>query len=71
MSGLQMKYFVLKPHGNDIYAEASRIAMQAYARRIEEIDGTFACQLIEWANREWAVSDEGKRCGNILGGTDL
>lgn len=31
MDGLMMKYFVLKPRGNDAYAAASRAAMHAYA----------------------------------------
>jgi hypothetical protein len=31
-----MKYFVLKPRGDNIYAQASRRAMLEYARIIEE-----------------------------------
>jgi hypothetical protein len=31
MNGLLMKYFVLKPAGDDRYAAASRKAMRAYA----------------------------------------
>ena len=31
MTGLEMKYFVLKPRGNDRYAAASRAAMRRYA----------------------------------------
>ena len=33
-SGLRMKYFVLKPRGNDLYAKASRKAMYSYADEI-------------------------------------
>ena len=36
MSGLFMKYFVLKPAGNDAYAAASRAAMFRYALFIRE-----------------------------------
>ena len=35
MTGLKMKYFVLKPSGGDKYAEASRKAMRAYANHIQ------------------------------------
>jgi hypothetical protein len=32
--GLLMKYFVLKPDGTDVYAQASRAAMKEYAKWI-------------------------------------
>jgi hypothetical protein len=32
--GLYMKYFVLKPKGDDLCAEASRVAMSAYANHL-------------------------------------
>jgi len=35
MSGLEMRYFILKPKGIDEYARASREAMWAYANAIE------------------------------------
>lgn len=55
MSGLKMKYFVLKPRGHlpdDPYAKASRMALRAYARTIEEVDEDLAKDLYEWAHDE-------------------
>lgn len=51
--GLLMKYFVLKPRGNDEYARASRAAMLAYAKEIEATDQQLSRQLEDW------VSDAG------------
>lgn len=48
MSGLQMKYFVLKPTGEDAYARASRMAMIAYARSIKEENKELYQELIDW-----------------------
>jgi len=50
MSGLEMKYFVLKPDGFDEYNYASRQAMQAYADAIEETNIGLADDLRAWAN---------------------
>ena len=50
--GLIMKYFVLKPKGNHIYAEASRKAMRAYAAHIIKENETFANELRVWADSE-------------------
>lgn len=52
MSGLQMKYFVLKPAGSSPYARASRAAMRAYARQIEPMNKELASDLMEWAYKE-------------------
>lgn len=52
MDGLLMKYFVLKPHGDDRYALASRVAMRAYARIIAQENPALAADLHEWAGRE-------------------
>lgn len=52
MPGLQMKYFVLKPKGNDPYAAASRAAMHQYAKFIEPENPELAKEL-----RDWAVSE--------------
>lgn len=49
---LKMKYFVLNPKGNDIYAVASRAAMYEYADVIKNIDPELSISLSEWANRE-------------------
>ena len=45
---LRMKYFVLKPGGDDEYAAASRAAMLRYAQFIEQENGDFAVDLREW-----------------------
>ena len=52
MSGLEMKYFVLKPRGTDAYAYASRKAMRAYAEAIHRENSELAKDLMEWADRE-------------------
>ncbi len=54
MEGLLMKYFVLKPAGNDRYAAASRRAMNAYASFIREENPVLSDQLRDWAAREGA-----------------
>jgi hypothetical protein len=59
MTGLEMKYFVLKPAGDDEYARASRIAMRAYAKHISIFNTELAANLIEWADKEhaeWAAT---------------
>ena len=49
---IEMKYFVLKPRGDDAYAAASREAMCAYAEVIEECNPSLAVDLRQWARRE-------------------
>jgi hypothetical protein len=43
-----MKYFVLKPKGEDIYAKASRAAMLEYARVINRDNPELAEDLEDW-----------------------
>ena len=52
MSGLEMKYFVLKLKGDNIYAEASRLAMRKYAVTIMDEDKEFALVITEWVKKE-------------------
>ena len=55
MSNLNLKYFVLKPRSkasNDLHAFASRVAMEAYARVIQETDEKMARILINWIDHE-------------------
>lgn len=52
MKGLELKYFVLKPKGNDEDAEASRYAIKAYAKKIKKHNPELAKEMIDWANRE-------------------
>lgn len=52
MTGLIMKYFVLKPAGNDTYAKASRAAMRTYARMILPENPELALELQDWADKE-------------------
>tara|TARA_R100001086_G_scaffold225895_2_gene144355 strand:- start:583 stop:774 length:192 start_codon:yes stop_codon:yes gene_type:complete len=58
--GLQMKYFVLKPKGDDVFARASRIAMLQYAREIEMENATFAEDIRAWVKNE-AMNAEAQR----------
>jgi len=44
-SGLFLKYFVLKPGGDNVYAEASRKAMLEYAKHIDSTDKKFSNDL--------------------------
>jgi len=59
-SGLKMKYFVLKPEGNDEYARASRVAMRAYATSIKMIDPELTKNLRDWADKETGGLNETK-----------
>lgn len=52
MNGLAMKYFVLKPKGDDKYAEASRKAMRAYATHIQQENPELCDELRAWADSE-------------------
>jgi len=52
MEGLQMKYFVLKPKGNDRYAQAARKAMRAYALHIQNENIDLANQMRDWVKKE-------------------
>jgi hypothetical protein len=61
MSGIMMKYFVLKPAGDDAYASASRAAMRAYAKHIKDINPDLCRDLTEWADHEHAES-----CARVL-----
>lgn len=53
MTGLEMKYFVLKPGGNTAYHEASRHAMRVYANHIRKENLQLANEVQEWAEKEW------------------
>jgi hypothetical protein len=60
MSGLLLKYFVLKPASKmkeDIYAYAARDAMEAYARRVEFANPELAEDLLEWVEKEDSVEE--------------
>ncbi len=65
MPGLQMKYFVLRPHSkskNDPYARASRNAMQTYAESIQDENPDLYNDLKNWIVNE--VADEVLRFGD-------
>lgn len=53
MSKLKTKYFVLKPEGDDIYAKASRKAMETYAKAIKEGDPEFSEEILEWIGKDF------------------
>ena len=52
--GLLMKYFVLKPKGDHLYALAARQAMLCYATYVEAVNPALALHLREWVYREAA-----------------
>jgi hypothetical protein len=52
MSGLLMKYFVLKPKGDDAYAVASREAMRTYAECIQRENPELSSDIALWVARE-------------------
>jgi hypothetical protein len=62
--GLMMKYFVLKPKGDDVFAKASRRAMRAYADTIHNENPTFANELRAWADNEQIAHHE--RTGTLV-----
>ena len=68
MAGLQMKYFVLKPGGNDKYAAASRAAMRRYARLIEPENPELAQELVAWADAEFANAVDKPDCDESANG---
>ena len=49
MNGVQMKYFVLKPAGDSPYSKASRAALKAYAKAIEDENIQLSHDLQMWA----------------------
>lgn len=53
MTGLEMRYFILKPLGNTAYHKASRAAMRKYANMIREENPKMAEDLDTWHEREW------------------
>ena len=50
--GIEMKYFVLKPAGDNPYSSASRKAMRAYASQIQEENEDLCSELRAWADSE-------------------
>jgi hypothetical protein len=58
VDGLLMKYFVLKPNGDDAYADASRNAMSAYAASIRSTNLSLADDLLKWVIREQRNTDQ-------------
>lgn len=52
MAALQMKYFVLKPGGDSVYARASRTAMRVFAAEIEQDNLPLAAAIKEWVYEE-------------------
>jgi len=52
---MKLKYFILKPKSkdeNDVYAEASRDALEAFAWTIRDKNPKLARELLSWAARE-------------------
>ena len=59
---LEMKYFVLKPKGDNPYAAASRIAMKAYAEAIIDENALLYNDLEQWRLDEQHAVNEAKLC---------
>ena len=59
MSGLQLRYFILKPKGRSMYAQASREALKAYAEAIELENKELSEDLNAWVERETVDQDFG------------
>lgn len=55
---LEMKYFVLKPRGDDVFARASRAAMRVYADIVSDTDSHLAENL-----RNWVVTEQCNAAG--------
>ena len=64
MPGLGMKYFVLKPAGDDEYAQASRLAMDYYARCIKAVNQELADELRIWIGKEAIATASRNRVKN-------
>lgn len=55
--GLMMKYFVLKPKGTNVHAQASRKAMRVYANyMMAHGEERFGQELRDWADKEWSAA---------------
>jgi len=62
-SNLFTKYFVLKPWGTDVYAQASRAALDAYATAVESEDDSLAHNVRNLVSA--ARADAGKACTHL------
>lgn len=58
MSGLEMRYFVLKPSAAGIHGKACRAALRRYADLIATTEPEFAADLRAWADAEQAKTIE-------------
>lgn len=61
MTGLELRYFILKPKGISAHAIASRRAMAAYAESILGENPQLAKELSEWVQRENADAEAIRR----------
>lgn len=52
MSGLELRYFVLKPSGNGLHGYASREALLLYAKIMEVEQPDFAEEIRSWVKEE-------------------
>jgi hypothetical protein len=49
---MELKYFVLKPRGKDVYAKSARLAMRVFAEGIKSVNSKLANELMEWCDEE-------------------
>lgn len=52
MSGLEMRYFILKPSAAGLHGAASRAVLRKYASMMAETEPEFASDLHAWADAE-------------------
>ena len=67
MDGLMLKYFVLKPKGDTVYAQASRMAMRAYAKHIRFDNPQLSSDLYNWTENEMLATEAAEQAGKALG----
>jgi hypothetical protein len=64
--GLYSRYFVLKPHGDNPYAAASRRAMRSYSCAIRNTNAQLANALRDWADEEMIATPSAQEAGAAL-----
>lgn len=63
---LQIKYFVLNPHGIKGHNEASRRALYAYAASIMTEDSQLGVEIFNWVDKEQYIANEKEKLNEEL-----
>ena len=66
MSGLEMRYFILKPGAKGKHGTASRAALLAYAYVIKDENPEFYSDLRDWIVKEHVKAQERRRAKRDL-----